>query len=211
MDIFNKFQKARLGLIIILSVLSGVAWAEDMPDTQSMINSLKPVKTRSLRNLLVKPAGAQQSPADEAAAEVVPPVQTGTTHSTTDPQPAHAAISEPVPSLSLAIQFDLNSAQVSSQSQQALSRLATALRSDDLRSFHFLIEGHTDAKGAPAYNRKLSQQRADAVKQLLVAQGVNEMRLSAIGKGSDEPVNRKNPFAAENRRVRVVNIDSINP
>lgn len=213
MNIIKNYQTAILTLMMLFSLSLGKAWAEDVPDTQSMIDSLKPIKTRSLRNLLASPARSQPQPASETAAptpEGEPATSTSSTSNAMPSQTAHAVSSDAAPSLSLAIQFEFNSAHVSSSSQQALSRLATALRSEDLRSFHFLIEGHTDAKGLPGHNRKLSQQRADAVKSVLIAQGVSPQLLRAIGKGSDEPANSENPFAAENRRVRIVNLDSTN-
>lgn len=115
-------------------------------------------------------------------------------------------VAAPPPSLSLQIQFDFNSARVSPVSQQALKNLAKALQSPELTSSKFLIEGHTDAKGKDDYNLKLSQLRADAVRQYLMAQSVDGERLRAEGKGSQELANAADPFAAENRRVRVVNL-----
>jgi OOP family OmpA-OmpF porin len=53
-----------------------------------------------------------------------------------------------------------------------------------------LITGHTDRLGSAAHNRKLSQQRADAVKAYLVKQGVAANRLRAEGRGSADPVTR---------------------
>ncbi|MDN0075106.1 OmpA family protein [Crenobacter sp. SG2303] len=210
MNIFNNKQVATLALVMLCYLSQGKAWAEDLPDTQSMIDSLKPIKTRSLRNLLANPASSQQPTAIDAGSSLDTPT-TANTSNAAPSLPEHPVVSDTaVPSLSLAIQFESNSAQVSSSSQQALARLATALRSDDLRSFHFLIEGHTDAKGLPAHNRKLSQQRANAVKNVLIAQGVSSQQLRAIGKGADEPANREDPFAAENRRVRIVNLDIAN-
>ena len=75
--------------------------------------------------------------------------------------------------------------------------------------FHskFEVEGHTDAKGNDAYNLKLSQQRAEAVQLFLAHQGVAINRLIATGKGSTQLANAANPLAAENRRVRIVNLD----
>ncbi|WP_240902472.1 OmpA family protein [Aquitalea denitrificans] len=195
----------------------GVARAEDVPDTQSMIESLKPLKTRSLRNLQVSPAKPAAEPTAEvpAASISLPPAQPVAGKPPAPPAVAPViaapAQTESAPSLSLAIQFDPNSVQISSGSQQALARLASALQSSELRDFHFLIEGHTDAKGLPAYNRKLSQQRADAVRKLLITRGVAAQQLRAVGKGSEEPANKADPFAAENRRVRIVNIDQSNP
>ena len=111
------------------------------------------------------------------------------------------------PSLSLMIQFDFNSAKVKPESQQALSNLAQALQSKELVESKFAVEGHTDAKGRADYNLKLSQQRADAVRAFLASNGVADARLQAVGKGSSELVNATDPLAAENRRVRIVNLN----
>ncbi len=115
---------------------------------------------------------------------------------------------EAKPSLSLLIQFDFNSATVKPESQQALTNLAQALRSKELLDSKFAVEGHTDAKGRPDYNLKLSQQRADAVRAFLASNGVQESRLVAAGKGATEPANAADPQAAENRRVRIVNLNN---
>ena len=111
------------------------------------------------------------------------------------------------PSLSLLIQFDFNSAKVKPESQQALNNLAQALQSKELATAKFAVEGHTDGKGRAEYNLKLSQQRADAVRAFLARNGVTDARLLAVGKGSTELANTADPQAAENRRVRVVNLN----
>ena len=51
-----------------------------------------------------------------------------------------------------------------------------------------LVTGHTDRIGSEAYNQKLSESRANQVKDYLVAQGVDAARLQAVGKGESEPV-----------------------
>ena len=114
---------------------------------------------------------------------------------------------EAKPSLSLLIQFDFNSARVKPESQQALSNLAQALQSKELAEAKFAVEGHTDAKGRADYNLKLSQQRADAVRDYLASNGVIDARLNAVGKGSTELANTADPLAADNRRVRIVNLN----
>ena len=113
----------------------------------------------------------------------------------------------PKPSLSLLIQFDFDSARVKPESQELLANLSQALQSQELRESKFAVEGHTDAKGAAEYNLKLSAQRAEAVRSFLRSRGVVDERLLASGKGSTELANAADPYAAENRRVRIVNLD----
>lgn len=117
------------------------------------------------------------------------------------------AVEPAKPSLSLLIQFDFNSARVLPESQQALMNLAQAMQSKELADVKFAVEGHTDAKGRADYNLKLSEQRANAVSAVLASRGVAGARLVAIGKGATELANAADPLAAENRRVRIVNID----
>jgi len=51
-----------------------------------------------------------------------------------------------------------------------------------------MVTGHTDRIGSEAYNQKLSEQRANKVKDYLVSQGIDAGRLQAVGKGESEPV-----------------------
>lgn len=162
------------------------------PSTDQMIRQLKAPQTRSLRNLSV---------------EAAPPPISTSAQSANDPTSLPAVPPASRPSLSLLIQFDFNSASIRTESQQALNNLAQALQSVELQNSNFAVEGHTDAKGKADYNQKLSQQRAQAVRDFLKNQGVAEDRLMAAGKGATELANRDQPFAAENRRVRIVNLD----
>lgn len=68
------------------------------------------------------------------------------------------------------------------------------------------IEGHTDSSGSDAFNLTLSQQRADAVKELLVDYGINSSRIEAIGMGESLPVadNFTEEGKAKNRRVDII-------
>ena len=117
------------------------------------------------------------------------------------------AVEQIKPSLSLLIQFDFNSARVLPESQQALANLAQAMQSRELGDVKFAVEGHTDAKGRADYNLKLSEQRAGAVSAVLASHGVPSARLAAVGKGATEPANAADPLAAENRRVRIINLN----
>lgn len=173
--------------ILACTAFATLAQSAD-PSPAQMIEQLKAPRTRSLRNLAVEAAPVVQ------ATDV--PVPTA----------AQAAVVAR-PSLSLLIQFDFNSARVRPESQQALVNLSQALQSAELLDSRFAIEGHTDAKGSADYNLKLSQQRSQAVREFLRARGVSEARLQAVGKGASELANSAQPLAAENRRVRIVNLD----
>jgi OOP family OmpA-OmpF porin len=76
-----------------------------------------------------------------------------------------------------------------------------------------LVSGHTDRIGSDAYNQKLSERRADAVRDYLVSKGVAKDKIEAIGLGEKQPVtggkcqqqNRKELIAClqPDRRVEV--------
>ena len=74
---------------------------------------------------------------------------------------------------------------------------------DDKR---IVVEGHTDSVGKDDANMKLSQARADAVREFLVMQGVRPDRISAVGKGKTTPIadNKTAEGRANNRRVEIV-------
>jgi outer membrane protein OmpA-like peptidoglycan-associated protein len=163
-----------------------------------MIEHLKGTRTRSMRNLTVEPAPhAVQGSAP--AAPGAPATQPNAL------QPV--AVDSARPALSLQIQFDFNSTTIRSESRKTLLTLANALNSTELRASIFSIEGHTDGKGSDDYNLRLSEQRALAVKSFLSQQGVDAGRLTTSGKGATQLLNTSHPFAAENRRVRIVNLD----
>lgn len=65
------------------------------------------------------------------------------------------------------------------------------------------IEGHTDSRGNAAYNKDLSQRRAESVRTYLVEKGVAEDRLTAVGYGEEKPLEKAETPAAweKNRRV----------
>lgn len=109
----------------------------------------------------------------------------------------------------LAVQFELNSSVLTEDAKTRLSTLAGALKSNDLRTFNFMVEGHTDATGTDEYNMSLSQRRAKAVVDFLALQhGINPSQLSPVGKGEAELLDVNNPASGINRRVRIRNLDA---
>lgn len=111
-----------------------------------------------------------------------------------------------LPSTDLEVYFDFNSSVVRYEAQQALKPLATALADPRLAGYRFVLVGHTDAKGGDAFNQRLSQQRAEAVRSYLISQfGIAAGRLDAYGRGKTLLKNSADPLAPENRRVQVIN------
>ncbi|HET7130614.1 MAG TPA: OmpA family protein [Gammaproteobacteria bacterium] len=99
------------------------------------------------------------------------------------------------------VTFELNSATLTADASTILLRVADALRGEpNLRAE---IAGHTDSSGADAYNLRLSQERADAVLQFLVRQGIERNRLVARGYGETQPVADNSTPAGRERNRRV--------
>ena len=83
----------------------------------------------------------------------------------------------------------------------------------DWPSVRVEIAGHTDAVGSEASNQRLSQQRAGAVRDWLVARGVDPGRLVARGYGESEPIDDNDTPGgrARNRRVELRRLDAAGP
>ena len=101
------------------------------------------------------------------------------------------------------INFDFDSATLRPESTVVLEQVAGLLRDDP--ALRITIEGHTDDVGGAAYNDALSGKRANAVRDWLVATGIEGARLEAVGKGVGSPVatNGNDVGRAQNRRVEL--------
>lgn len=99
------------------------------------------------------------------------------------------------------INFDFNKATLRPGSEKVLLEAVKVLQS--LPDIKVEVQGHTCDIGGRAYNLKLSQARAETVKNFLVQHGIEESRLSPKGYGMDLPVasNATEEGRAQNRRV----------
>jgi len=102
------------------------------------------------------------------------------------------------------INFKRASFDLDPDSFTTLNRLAIA--ANDCPDLIVEIEGHTDSEGTPERNQRLSNRRADAVKDYLVKAGVSVSRLIAIGYGQSRNIATNDTAAgrAQNRRIEFV-------
>jgi len=100
------------------------------------------------------------------------------------------------------IQFELNKYTITgSRSFEILRDVAKVLeRNEHIR---IRIEGHTDSQGKAAYNMKLSDGRANSVRQWLIDAGISPDRMTSVGRGQDHPIDTNSTAEGRqnNRRV----------
>ena len=103
--------------------------------------------------------------------------------------------------------FAFNKSELTPQAGPRLDKLASFLKQFPQRKL--LVEGYTDAVGSDAYNMELSERRAEAIREALVARGVDTTRVVTKGYGKAFPVadNGNSDGRAVNRRVEVVIAD----
>ncbi len=125
----------------------------------------------------------------------LPPAHTASEAAPAAPRAGDAACAS---ALDSDVLFATDSAELTPQGRSLLDRLAPCWRGG-----RFEVEGHTDASGSDAVNQPLSERRAIAVRDHLVARGIESYALTARGYGSSRPVadNATPEGRARNRRV----------
>ncbi len=83
------------------------------------------------------------------------------------------------------VYFDYDQSTLTAEAQATLDRQAAFLKASP--SFRITIEGHCDERGTREYNLALGDRRASAVRDYLVAKGINASRLSTISYGKERP------------------------
>lgn len=102
------------------------------------------------------------------------------------------------------IYFDFNNASLKKESRDGLESIRTFLESN--KNTNIEIAGHTDSWGPRAYNKDLSQKRAQAIVDYLIQQGIDASRLIAHGYGEEQPLasnDDENEGRELNRRVEL--------
>lgn len=102
------------------------------------------------------------------------------------------------------ITFDVGKSTIKPESMGEINRIVTLMNENP--DLNFSVEGHTDNTGSAASNQKLSEQRSEAIVAKLVEMGIEESRLTSVGKGQNSPIadNNTDEGRAKNRRVEFV-------
>jgi outer membrane protein OmpA-like peptidoglycan-associated protein len=106
--------------------------------------------------------------------------------------------------IALNILFETGKSSIQQESLPVVDQIFELMNSD--ATLKISIEGHTDNVGDAASNKKLSNDRAKAVMDALIAKGVEKLRMSFVGWGQEKPVadNRSEEGRSKNRRVEIV-------
>jgi outer membrane protein OmpA-like peptidoglycan-associated protein len=122
------------------------------------------------------------------------------------PQPSEE-IMEKLNAVGAMIPFELNQAKLGAEVKDLLDIVFGIMSKYSETSF--IVEGHTDSSGPKTFNQKLSEDRANSVKEYLVNAGVGAERLSTVGYGEDKPnvSNDTRKGRVSNRRVEFKVVD----
>ena len=150
----------------------------------------------------VKPAPAPEpTPApvpEPAPAPVVAPPAPAPTPTPAPTLPAKIVLGEAV------LHFANNGDQLGEEAVKAIQAVADQLKAYP-GEYQLVVSGHTSNLGPKAHNQALSLRRAQSVAKVLAAAGIPEARITAEGKGPDQPVaeNRTREGQSRNRRVEI--------
>lgn len=102
------------------------------------------------------------------------------------------------------VHFDFNKIDIQDKEKQELDKLAEVLNKNQRIGLE--IRGHTDIKGSAKHNQQLSEKRAEAVRDYLIAKGISTYRLVTTGFGAKKPIlkNTTEQNRAKNRRGEMI-------
>jgi outer membrane protein OmpA-like peptidoglycan-associated protein len=208
MTSFHRLSALKvITLSAVLSMTAGLALAGDNnPSAAQILRDLQPKPlTRGLS------VGPQADPAVKAREiGIIATLRNRKTRSLSlGEREEIAEIATNKPKIDLNIQFDYNSADISTTSLPSVRSLGEALSDASLKGSTFVVEGHTDAVGGEAFNQDLSERRADSIKRYLTEKyGIAGANLVTVGYGKDRPKDPNAPMDPINRRVQVINLDT---
>ncbi len=183
-----SFRVFRIVLACLLLAGAGHAWAQTVPAEKVLKG--KEVTTEALVDALALPE------AGPARTRGLKPVAPSDGSKPSKPSGGKA---------NLLVTFLTNSTQLTPEAEEILTKLAQAMKTEELAAIRFMVQGHADARGDAQANLQLSKARAESVAAHLSSRhGIAAERLQAEGRGSAEPLNKERVDAPENRRVTVI-------
>jgi OOP family OmpA-OmpF porin len=144
-----------------------------------------------------------QKPAAPAApAQPAEPARPAPTPAPEPARPAPSSVRQSVVIQADAL-FDFDKSVVRPDGKRAIDEALSKLNGVDIEMV--IATGHTDSIGTAAYNQRLSERRANAVKEYLVSKGIAASKITTIGKGKTQPVatNKTAEGRQKNRRVDI--------
>jgi outer membrane protein OmpA-like peptidoglycan-associated protein len=110
----------------------------------------------------------------------------------------------PAERIGVEVRFAFGSAALDRAASAQLTVLGAELGKPERKGTRLVVAGHTDARGGAAFNQRLSERRAAAVKHVLVEKfGLPDETVVTIGHGKAELKNADDPYASENRRAEI--------
>lgn len=195
---FGGFFTALIISLVALGVVS--VRAEDLR-AADIVRALSPTLTRGLASSHPSPQAAE----DEAFVNSLR--DRGTRSLSIGEMSKLDRIVDTRKKIDATMEFAYNSSVLKGKDLDVVNQLGTALSDPALKDQTFLLMGHTDAKGSEPSNLRLSERRAYWVKEFLVKNyKIPAERLVTVGYGESHLKNAEDPYAAENRRVQVVNV-----
>jgi OOP family OmpA-OmpF porin len=199
-------SKLSLGCAMV-ALVAGTAYADFTPNAQDSSGHA----IRDGSGHCVVTSGAVLPECEDVKAAPAPTPAAPAEPTPAAPTPAAPAEpSKPAPSSvrqSIVIQadalFDFDKSVVRPDGKKAIDEALAKLGGIDLEMV--IATGHTDSVGTDAYNQKLSERRAAAVKAYLVSKGIPSSKVTTIGKGETQPVatNKTKEGRQKNRRVDI--------
>lgn len=187
-------MRTRTLLILVLAGFVSAAYAQTKLSTDDIVQTLRGLDEQAQ---ISAPALHERAVARIRAKQVENP----------NGRPDVAEELNKLPQLTVEINFHFDSSIIDPKSYVSLGRIADALWHPVLLEYRVLVVGHTDASGKREYNLKLSQRRADAIREALITTfRIPARRVVAVGLGEEQLQDKTNPRAAVNRRVQLVAI-----
>jgi OOP family OmpA-OmpF porin len=204
-----KISSFGLTLGCAMALAAGSAFANVTPNVQdssgAAVKDSSGACIVSSGQVLPVCAGVKAAPAPAPAAPArpaAPAAPAAPTAPAPAARPAPASVRQAIVIQADAL-FDFDKSVVRPDGKKSIDDALAKLRGVDLEMV--IATGHTDSIGTDAYNQKLSERRAAAVKEYLVSKGIPASKITTIGKGESQPVatNKTSEGRQKNRRVDI--------